>query len=279
MFVGGSTQRKRTVAHQGFSLLELAIVVTILSVMMTLGLEVAAQLIGSRSYRDTQAQLSTLDQALVNFYQVYGRLPCPADRTLSPTNTSYGLEQFNGAGPNCSSVSLGGGSVYMGSIPFRTLNLPLSMSIDSYGSKIDYFVTAALAVAGTNTNQFGATDGTANAAIEVRTGILDVACAGVTNCEKLADPATQTGAAYMLISHGPDQRGAVSKRGVLFTDSPCNLGDARIDGQNCILLVGGALVVNIPTPPVVLYDSRYNSGSNVVNYFDDVVIWRRKDQL
>ena len=235
---------------------------------MTLGLEVAVQWIGSRTYRDAQEQLASLDKALDDFYHVYGRLPCPALRNLAPTNTNYGREDCTAA--VLSGTTIGGG-VLAGALPFRMLGLPLSASLDPYGSKIDYFVTKDL----TGTANFA----NAAAGIEVRTGILQTTCGGANLCEILADPATGTGAAYAVVSHGPDQRGAVTKRGAALLANVCaNVGDTRIDAQNCTGFSGNKLsAYNIDLN--VLYDSRYNSGKDMTKFYDDITIWHRKDQL
>ena len=234
-------------------------VVAIMSIISVAGLEIATQFVGNRAYDATQAQLTQLDTALTQFYKTYGRLPCPAQVGLRPLHPSmnYGKEDCDNTGWTGTGAAIMGGA-----IPFRTLNLMQSVSIDSYGNKIGYYVTK-------NLTNFDEADraSTATGAIEVRSGTL-------TNFTTVT-----TEAAYILVSHGPDKRGAYSKLGV--QQARCaEGGDVRIDAQNCVYSVSTG---NGPTSPVinanVFYDSRFNNGAVNANYFDDIVIWHSRGQL
>ena len=246
-------------------MLELSIVIVILGLVSVLGLETALQFIGQRAYKETQAKLVIIDQALVQFYKVNGRLPLPANRLTSSSNINYGLE----AGVRIYNVPPI--SVIAGTVPFRALNLPMSVSLDSYGNKINYYVSRPLAYA----VEFAA----GPPAIEIRSGKLEQPCS--TQCTVLADPAAtpSTGAAYAVFSNGFDKRGAVNKNGT--PKAICaDAGDVRIDSQNCLALAGGGpLGIGGTIAANVLYDSRYNTGSVAASYYDDAIIWRLKGQL
>jgi prepilin-type N-terminal cleavage/methylation domain-containing protein len=250
-----TSDRSARTCRRGFSLVELSIVVAIMSVVMVLGLEGAASFIGRTAYRTTQDKLTTADTAIDNFLHVYGRLPCPADRTLAPTNSSYGFE-------NCSLAVYSGTTILGGALPFRTLNMPLNASLDGYGSKFQYIVTQGLTAA---SSYIATTE-----SISVRTGLLQQPCS--TICETIGN------AAYAVYSFGADQRGAVSKTGAL--EVGCLTGtsaNTRIDAQNCYNTQGSALAVAVPGN--VIYDSRYNTGSIWANYDDDILLWHPKNQL
>ena len=242
----------------GFSLLELSIVVVILSIVMMFGLEVAMQLIGRGAYSETQEKLAQIDKTITKFYRVYGRLPCPAKRGLPITNSHYGVE-------DCT-VTLAGTApaVLGGTVPVQTLGLQTNMALDSFGDKINYFVTQALTSAPTFAGN--------PSAIEVRSGRLEQPCA-TTACTVLA-----TDAAYVLLSNGFDKRGAVNKLGL--TPVACAVaGDLRIDSQNCLAASGGGVVLGVVIPANVFYDSRYNTGVQPINYDDDAILWHSKGQL
>ncbi len=277
--------RRRTVknpARTGFSLVELSVVLAILSIVAVFGLEAAATFVSRTAGTISKERLATVDTAIVSFFRIYGRLPCPSARNLAPTAPSnYGLE-------DCSitvlpSVSTVGGRVMSGAVPFRTLNLPMSASIDGFENKINYVVTKNLTVAGTTTGRFGhPTDGVGG--IEVRSGILEQPCAS-SKCQILANPAAtpSQGAAYFLFSSGADRRGARTARGAATTicvPAAASHG-RRIDSQNCVQ--GDSAVRALMTPSSidynVFYDSRFNAGLNLVNYFDDYVLWRSKAML
>lgn len=267
---------------RGFSLVELSIVVAIISVVATLGLEVAANFVNRTSTSVSRERLKLVDDTTANFFRLYGRLPCPADKTLAPSNTNYGLE-------NCGlSVLTGttvGGGLLSGAVPYRTLNLPVSYSLDGFGSKFNYVVTKNLTQAGRLlTGQFGYNSGTAAqngiAGIEVRTGQLAQPC-NASNCQVLADPSLNTGAAYVIFSSGPDQRGARSERGTALKNCTIYNPERRVDAQNCVF---GAASMTPPLsvttiPKNVFYDNRYNAGFNLTSYYDDALVWRPRARL
>ena len=242
-----------TQRNAGFSLLELSIVILIFSSIAVMGLQLVSKMVTRKVYFTTQSQLMTLDTAMMKFYRVYGRLPCPADRTLAITNASYGNEG------NCGGAT----STVSGMIPFRAMNLPVNTVIDGYNNRINYVVSRELATTSTFTTA---------ANIEVRSGNLQQPCS--SSCTVLANPATGNGAAYVLFSNGEDKRGAVNMLGT--TSFPCysSTSDTRIDSQNC---AAGALTIGISS--TVYYDSRYNNGTQNANYFDDIIVWRTKGRL
>lgn len=254
-----------SVLKRGFSLIELSIVVAILSIVSVLGLEVATSFIGARAYDRTKEQLKVIDQAIVDFYWVTGRLPCPADRSLSIFSANHGIE-------DCTLSPISG--ITMGAVPTRTLNLQPGIAIDAYGNRINYFVTTRLTP---DYHNFNVNLG----AIEIRAGQLSTDCSG--GCSVLAKNAPPlTGAAYALISFGADRAGAITRDGAASVRCGGGGGSTvRIDAQNCNAINGNPIVLGIvpDNADTVLYDSRYNNGSVERNYFDDIVVWRKKGQL
>ncbi len=275
----------------GFSLVELSVVVAILSIVATLGLEVAANFVTRTATAVSRERVILVDEAIARFFKIYGRLPCPALKTTAPTAITYGQE-------DCSvSVSVAGTTIgnglMAGGVPFRALNLPMMFSLDGFSNKINYVVTRNLTVAGgdsgaapIHTGRFGtsttvpSTTNDGIAGIEIRTGRLEEPC-NSSRCQVLADPATYNGAAYIVFSSGADQRGAVSERGL--ARSPCarTTNTPIVDTQNCVF--GDPLIRADMTPATipyhVFYDNRINKGLNLVSYFDDSVIWRTKGRL
>lgn len=284
-------------AHHGFSLVELSVVVAIIGVMATLGLEVAANFVNRNATSISRERLKAVDEAVASFFKIYGRLPCPAVKTTPPENANYGVEDCAGsASMNAGGV---GNGLLVGAVPFRALNLPASFALDGFNNKINYVVTTNLTAAGGNSTEFGrfaSTSGTKAqngvAGIEVRSGVLEHPCS-TAKCQVLADPTvgnpnTSKGAAYFIFSSGADQRGAVSLRGEARKPcaNPVASSDMRVDTQNCVFAdngladnsVRGNMTVS-SIPYYVFYDNRYNAGLNLSSYFDDVAVWRGKDQL
>ena len=249
--------------QRGFSLIELSIVMVIVGTVATLGLESAATFLERSAQEITEERIKTIDKALVRFYKVHGRLPCPGGRTVSIVDAGslggYGREYCNSA------LGISSTSLRQGMVPVRTLNLPLEYAVDGYGSKFNYVVTAGMTVAAT---YLATGDG-----ISVRTGKLDPSCS--TGCHTMGT------AAFMVISPGYDRRGGVSDRG---SPTKSCIGstrdDAKIDAQNCAFVGTNTVTMGVTgVTPDVFYDSRYNRGFNEQNYFDDIVIWRPKNRI
>lgn len=283
-------QRQRLAA---FSLVELSVVLAILAVVATFGLEGAANFINRANAQVSRDNVTLVDEALKNYFRVWGRLPCPASLNLAPSSTSYGLE-------NCSIAvasgtgAFGGGGIIVGAVPFRQLNLPMSISLDGWTNKINYAVTKNLTVAGTGAGQFGktytaaaiaSTDGIGG--IEVRTGILEEPCV-TAKCQVVTNPIYDAsdnlipaGAAYVVFSTGPDQRGAYSDRGVQRRKCAATgtSEEQRVDAKNCINIDTTSTTNPVIPDNFVFYDGRFNNGLSTTYYFDDIVAWRTRAQL
>lgn len=81
--------------RDGFSLLEMSVVVAIVSIVAVMGLEATSVYLGRTAYTSTRDKLVVLDAALRDYYRVTGRLPCPANRTDGESysgGSTYGFE-------------------------------------------------------------------------------------------------------------------------------------------------------------------------------------------
>lgn len=118
---------------QGFSLVEMAMVLMILGILLSGVLVAVGDSTTSVRITRTQNQLELLEEALYGFAQANGRLPCPA------TDTSDGVESFTGNGV-C--------DVANGMIPNVTLGVYGSvnedgMLLDAWQNPIRYTVSTA----------------------------------------------------------------------------------------------------------------------------------------
>jgi len=167
----------------GFTLLEMAIVLVILSLLLGgLMMPLAAAREQERR-RSTQAQLMEIEQALLGFVSAHGRLPCPA------TSLSGGQEDPPGGGI-CSSLH--------GFVPSVDLGIQGSLNaggllLDAWGGPLRYSVTAA------NNNAFtsSGTGGMPLLGLGILAPDLRV-CPGATSC---ASPVA-TGVPAVLFSQG-----------------------------------------------------------------------------
>jgi len=131
--------------NAGFTLVEMAMVLIIVALLLGGLLPTLSSQVEQRHENDTRKQLDDIQQALIGYAIINGRLPCPA------TPTSNGAESPAGGG-NCTSFSNGS---FVGYIPAATLGLTGSTSsglvLDSWGNPIRYAASSATAtVAGFN---------------------------------------------------------------------------------------------------------------------------------
>jgi prepilin-type N-terminal cleavage/methylation domain-containing protein len=145
------TQRFRKYKNAaGFSLIEMAIVLLIVSALLG-GLLVSIGTTREISNRNsTEDTLQDITEALYGFAQANDRLPCPA------TATSNGFSV-----PAAAGVCAGGGPVASGFVPSGTLGLsgPLNANnllSDAWGNPYRYVVSRASANAFTSANMGGA---------------------------------------------------------------------------------------------------------------------------
>ena len=270
-------------ARQGFSLVELSVVVAIISVVAVLGLETTATFMGRTAYQTTAEKLRDIDTAIVQYRRIYGRLPCPATRTLARGHVCFGKESRGGGANQCQNYTnacyaadknMHSGQLLYGDVPVRDLGLPISHISDAYGNKLTYIVTTRLTVAGTAANQYSHKDSVD--AITVRSGKLAGTCNGTTNCQNRGT------AAYFVFSSGADKRGAATMNGTLAAACYAAQPVAKIDGVNCRLGLAPNFTNGGPSftlTPDIFYDSRYNGGTTPANFFDDVVRWRAKNAM
>lgn len=112
----------QTIRHNaGFSLVEMAVALTILGLLIALSIGPYSAQRDLRDISDTRDKLRDITDALYGFAVLNGRLPCPTTQA-DPASASYGMEDGT-----CSA-----GYAAEGYLPWRTLGLP---EIDAWGSR------------------------------------------------------------------------------------------------------------------------------------------------
>jgi len=140
----------RLTAQQGFSLIEIAVVMIIIGLIMTAGVTIFRSSILSTKLSTTKTNLDNIKTSVINFAIANGRLPCPDTWVAPPNNTGQ-------------SNPLGAGVCVFGAgcpvppcyVPFQTLQLQLPGGRDSFGNVFRYDISQEI-VAGTgltNTTQ------------------------------------------------------------------------------------------------------------------------------
>lgn len=208
---------------QGFTLIDLAIGLLVLSVMIV----PLMQLYNIYQQQKTQDELQNLFNAKLNhaFIQYFysntaDRLPCPADPTLPRTDTAYGVGDC--ASPNVVGFDDVTNDTYVGMIPFKDLNIPEEYIYDPWHNKITYVTPVER-----------------TSPIASPINIFFVARDPVDNsCEPdVLATNTMTANHFALISHGKNGRGAYNASGTL--TAPClTAASATAESPNCEYRLG-----------------------------------------
>jgi hypothetical protein len=238
--------------------------------------------------------LAKIDLALVGFVQQNRRLPCPADGTIATGVANAGVE----------AAVCNPASETTGVVPWVTLGLAENAALDPYGNRVTYRVHPGLAVSFVGsynamdmTNCFN-TLGTGAVSVLAPANVAPAAsysqcdaAAACTNCTVscngscsdlnnvllnnglpvtdgsgnwLNQPSARSGAAYVLIAHGPNAAGAYTTSGALSAGSGF-VGTSEALNRNGIVLMTGSVV------PQSYRDAPYND-TQAAQHFDDVTL-------
>lgn len=181
---------------KGFSLLEIAIVITIIGVSLGAGITVFNEYSRLSKIKQTQLRIQEIMEAIDHYADEFNSLPCPADSTVSFGDPAYGVSTFTTA---CDSETLNGGgssSLLMGAVPTSTLNIYPSMAIDAWGRRMTYVIRENIA----DTNGLDAAD-------------IDI------DLRDFSGTTSYNNVVVIVMSHGSNGYGAYLGRG----------GSARID--------------------------------------------------
>lgn len=219
---------------RGFSLVEMALVLLIVGLLAAVFLPATNTLLDNNRRKETRAKLEALEQAMVRFVMVNGRLPCPADGSLRSNSPNYGVELRTPATGVCTAINTG-------VVPWRSLGLAANDAADAWNTQITYRTRGDLVASSTSLGltldralDMGACDplgtGAASAqtlGLHARQGCAACSSATLPSCTSplnwlngrglqvrtgngtlvLMDPALGTGAAFVLISHGANRHG------------------------------------------------------------------------
>ncbi len=191
--------RARARPVDGFSLIELAVVIFIVALLLGSIMAPLKTQVESRNYDQTQRILDQAREALIGFAAANGYFPCPASTTSNGLESTVDPTHIAGT---CSNVT--GPSIYIGFLPAATLGLtPIDdkgYAVDAWGlsqNRIRYAVSAVLAQGRPFTTKNGMkTYGMSN--IMSATNLLYV-CGGSAN----VTPGTSCGTEIALASNVP----------------------------------------------------------------------------
>ncbi len=119
--------------QNGFTLVEIAIVMLIVVLLLGGLLPTLSAQVEQTHRNETRRQLEEIQQALIGFAIVYGRLPCPADPAIVTGAVNAGIER---------AVCTTAAGTVNGVLPWATLGLP---ETDAWGNRLTYRVTESFA--------------------------------------------------------------------------------------------------------------------------------------
>ena len=122
----------RLTSHQGFSLIELSIVLIIIGLIVGAGVTVWRSSIESTRLSATKTNLDNIKNSVIYFAIANGRLPCP-DSTLPPNNTGQSNPVGVGVCAGCANPPCW--------VPYQTLQLQLAGGKDSFSNVFRYDIS------------------------------------------------------------------------------------------------------------------------------------------
>lgn len=125
--------------EHAFTLAEMAIVVVIFGIVVSMGLKLGVAKLNNAAYSDTVSKQARIKIALINYPRAKRELPCPETQTL-PANAAYGLEARVAAPQDgaCNAVAAGAIPV----VPWVTLGLSRDDVVDGWGNFFTYRVAS-----------------------------------------------------------------------------------------------------------------------------------------
>ncbi len=242
-------------SQRGFTLIEMAMVMIVVGLMVGGGLFALAPVIDKARVNQTNATLDQVESALELFVIRNQRLPCPADGAQINTSGTYGVENC-GLATEANAV-----------IPWKTMGLDESYSIDGWGTRLSYWPSGTLGIGSSLTAapDMERTGGTNYPSGTYLTVTDVVSKQTVTSTTSGADRA-----AYVLVSHGKSQLYGWSKTGKqVLPDNSLNLTNKQCNNNpaGCALGTGTSFASGGPIGP-------YPPQTNTPTYFDDLVRWR-----
>ncbi|OGS99319.1 MAG: prepilin-type N-terminal cleavage/methylation domain-containing protein [Gallionellales bacterium RIFCSPLOWO2_12_FULL_59_22] len=220
----------------GFTLVEMAMVLLIIGLLLGGLIPTLSSQMEAQRVNETRKQLDEIQQALIGFSVINGRLPCPANPTIATGQAGAGTERA----PPCTS------SNSTGVLPWATLGVD---ETDAWGNRYTYRVTAIFADA-VSANSFGGSctpspAPTLSSFALCSSGNLDVRSAASGGTSVAID------APAVVISHGKNAAGAYTQLGAQLPASGDSDEQENSDGST---------------------DNNYVSHTPTSS-FDDQVVW------
>lgn len=236
----------------GFSLIEMAIVLFIVALLLGGLLPTVSSQLEQQRRNETRKQLDEIQQALVGYAIINGRLPCPA------SDSSNGVESFDIASSGDASNGICS-NFYDSFVPAMTLGVTTGVdtqgkkgfAVDAWGNRIHYAVTKATGRAFTRAN--GMRDYFSTLAPDL------YVCASSPNPSTPSQNITTCGSATILTSTAPAVIYSTGANGGYGGSGADELANANPHSN--------------PTASPNSYEDRVFVSHDQTPTFDDMVVW------
>ncbi|MBL6664417.1 MAG: type II secretion system protein [Rickettsiales bacterium] len=251
-----------TIIKRAYSLLEMAIVILIISILATGALSVYFSLDSGIKEDENEKKFSIIYKAIGKYVHENGALPCPASINVArrlASSTSFGVAGTAGI---CQQDGVYLGTVETnlayGMIPVQDLELELDYALDAYGNKFTYIVDKRFTSSG-STDGFGS--------IYPATSIMTVNDKAGGQTHKITDDAV-----FVIISHGRNGLGAYGENLTSISSSKEPFDADEEENFDITIL-------NLDPTNTANFDNNFINKSFDNETFDDMLFFKTRDEI
>ncbi len=254
--------RLRPFTIGGFSLLEMSIVLIIIATLVGGGVAFFTASVDKQQRDITLQRMAAIQKALLDYRRAFQELPCPADGSALLTQAPFGRSVVgHTVAGDCldtgHATTYGDGNIWGGAVPVRMLKLPDEYAFDGWGRRFMYYVDGEV------TMDFGFTNSTVSDA----TGDFTI--------EDGEGTEIVGNALYVLVSHGPNGHGALTRLGT----SRVNVGSTNDDEyENCNCGIAGTDNGSFDGA-FVQKPYAVDDLADPTDIFDDIVVYGTRNQM
>jgi prepilin-type N-terminal cleavage/methylation domain-containing protein len=188
----------------GFTLVEMAVVVVLMGIVLTMGLRMLQATLNNAAWSETKLKQERIKVALITFLRTHGRLPCP-DTALPPT----------GAEPANCLVNAG-----RGVLPWQALGLSVGDVQDGWSNFFTYRVANKTPATSSNWTIKAGLPAAAPFTISELTVPLTALTVQARSDAGALGPAMVPSPVVVIMSHGKNGSGARTLRGAALLPAP-----------------------------------------------------------
>lgn len=274
--------RGRVAPTAGFTLIEIAVVIVVMSLLLAMIAGLATAMLGQQRREATRQRLAGVETAIALFVSQNKRLPCPADGRIAGTAANAGQELRNGTG-QCTVAGAADTQTH-GVVPWLSLGLAEQDVTDGWGNRLTYRLAPELALVNAmdlTACDPGGTGGLVGTVCNATcsSGSFPSGCTppstytqgkglkirNLASASLIMNPNANpsTGAAYIVISHGENGEGAYSNQGIVQGGAPPS---GTLESANNAANVAFAFASSTASNPFVDDFPVYAEGAG---HFDD----------